>query len=99
MTKNIPQLVIRMNFIVPVSKNKKTGQLGNSPGKEFYEIKGGVISPMNVLKYHQAGLFLISKLVENPGKKQCPVFEEHYFLEGCCPSAAGYHITVQAAGE
>ena len=40
---------------------------------------------MNVLKYHQAGLFLISKLVENTGKKQRPVFAKSTIFERALP--------------
>ena len=49
-----------MNFIIAVSKYKKTLQLCNTPCKKFYKIQRCFICPMNVFKHDQVYFLTIA---------------------------------------
>jgi hypothetical protein len=59
----------RMNFVVAVSKNKKTSQLINPTGNEFYKVDRGLIRPVYIFKQEHNRLIFFPELIEEPGKK------------------------------
>ena len=60
-----------MNFIVTVSGNKEATDLGNAARKKFYKIESGFICPMNIFKYNEHDLFMVSKFLQQAGKQGC----------------------------